>query len=466
MTKQILRAHWHDYKDTGYYMITMVTEARVRAFGTLVGDSEESANVELSYLGKVLENEIIDQSKRHPEITIEDYIILEDHCHILVHVHTIMPDHLGKMVWGIKYGTTAAYLNALNALDGKVHKVEGTRLPEKERNKDKHPATQHGNTTHNPKHANVRTYNLEQATAQTSHLKQANVQSGVSALKDSNPEASIILVPPLWQKGYNDRIISSTSQLSRTITYIHRNPSRLWLKRHTDRSLTRVYTINLPIAYELAKQLKDFALYWDQRRSVNHSAFSHRHDDTHYAETYQELTQKFLRINPATNQPFLKLKLCGNGNLLASGRPLVRVRISRSVTQQQFESEVNRILDHCEHEGAIPISPFRSWSEKAVLRILRMNGYDHIIIYGEAMWDGWKPQDSSSAEHHQTLPPWFLQKYSEVLSSTQDPGDLTETYSSRCTFLAPWHDRPKGEKATKPDCELMNEICAILQSER
>lgn len=105
MAKQILRAHWHDYKDTGYYMITMVTEARVRAFGTLVGNSEESANVELSPLGKVLEKEIKDQSKRHPEIKIEDYIILEDHCHILVHVHTTMPDHLGKVVWGIKYGT-------------------------------------------------------------------------------------------------------------------------------------------------------------------------------------------------------------------------------------------------------------------------------------------------------------------------------------------------------------------------
>lgn len=451
MAKQILRAHWHDYKDTGYYMITMVTEARVRAFGTLVGNSEESANVELSPLGKVLEKEIKDQSKRHPEIKIEDYIILEDHCHILVHVHTTMPDHLGKVVWGIKYGTTAAYLNALNAIDGNVHKVEGTRLPEKERNKDKRAANQHGNTTPNPEHANAR--------------KHTNVQSGVSALKVHNTEASVVLVPPLWQKGYNDRIISSYSQLSRTITYIHRNPSRLWLKRHTDRSLTRVNTIRLPIAFELAKQLKDFALYWDQRRSVTHSAFSHRHDDTHYAETYEELTQKFLRINPAINQPFLKLKLCGNGNLLVSGRPLIRVRISRSVTQQQFESEVNRILDLCEHEGAIPISPFRSWSEKAVLRILRMNGYDHIILYGEAMWDGWKPQDSSSAEHHQTLPPWFLQNYPEVLSSTQDPGDLIETYSSRCAFLAPWHDRPKGEKATKPDCELMNEICAILQSE-
>ena len=314
MAKQILRAHWHDYKDTGYYMITMVTEARVRAFGTLVGNSEESANVELSPLGKVLEKEIKDQSQRHPEIKIEDYIILEDHCHILVHVHTTMPDHLGKVVWGIKYGTTAAYLNALNAIDGNVHKVEGTRLPEKERNKDKRAADQHGNTTPNPEHANARKHTniqsayLEHTNVQSAYLEHTNVQSGVSALKVHNTEASVVLVPPLWQKGYNDRIISSYSQLSRTITYIHRNPSRLWLKRHTDRSLTRVNTIKLPIAFELAKQLKDFALYWDQRRSVTHSAFSHRHDDTHYAETYEELTQKFHLFNLIKNY-YCPLKL-------------------------------------------------------------------------------------------------------------------------------------------------------------
>lgn len=134
--------------------------------------------------------------------------------------------------------------------------------------------------------------------------------------------------------------------------------------------------------------------------------FVKRYDGSYYADSYVELVQKFLRkdMSRGVVEPFLQVRYCGNIGLIESGRPLVRIRISRSVTKQQFEEEVRRVLDLCEREGAVAISPFRSWSEKALLRLLRMNGYDHVIIHGEAMWEGWKPQDGSTAEHRQTVP--------------------------------------------------------------
>ena len=40
---------------------------------------------------------------------------------------------------------------------------------------------------------------------------------------------------PLWEKDYNDLILTSRDQLSNMMDYVHDNPRRLWLKRsHSD----------------------------------------------------------------------------------------------------------------------------------------------------------------------------------------------------------------------------------------
>ena len=465
--KHILRATWHDYHEPGYYMITMVTEDRRKAFGKLVGDSEDDARVELNELGLVLDDEIRGQMSRHPDIVIEKWTILEDHCHLLVHVRHGMRDHLGKVVWGIKYGTTAAYLNALTDRTGIIHRVEGTRLSQAAR-------TATANFTTN--------LTTSGNTAASNSTARQNVRCGVSAsTTDGVPastmsasSASVVTVPPLWQKGYHDRIVTRHRQIETIKRYIDRNAARLWQKRHADRNVTKVTIRHHPINIDLAHRFKNTAIYWDQRRTVYHSPFTQRHDNLHYAESYVGLMQKFLRYNADTGHIFLRLKQCGNAALLDSCRPLVRVRISRSVTQTQFEEETNRILALCEREGAIAISPFRSWSEKAMLRILRMNGFAHIIIHGEAMWDGWKPQDGSTASHHQSVPQWFLREYQPMLypleSTPRTPdaalaadSDITEVYAGRCLFLAPWHDRPHSDRAGKADCEVMNELCAVME---
>ena len=37
---------------------------------------------------------------------------------------------------------------------------------------------------------------------------------------------------PLWEPGYNDRILAGKGQLERWVQYVHDNPRRLWVKRH------------------------------------------------------------------------------------------------------------------------------------------------------------------------------------------------------------------------------------------
>lgn len=391
-SSQRLRASWHDYSAPGFYMLTLATHGRRPLLGRLGGQSAEQATITLTDIGKALTAEIESQPRRHPELRLLEYIIMEDHCHILLEVMLPLADHLGKIVWGIKYGSTSAYLNQLNAQHGGVHRIEGTR-------------------------------------SSSSQRKLKADSSGSTAPNSGSP---IQYVSPLWEAGYHDRIICRNGQITRLTHYIRRNPARLWLKRHAPRAFTQVRDIEHPFPLPLAQRLKEFALYWDERRTVTRSHLSHRADNSYYASTYCELTQKFLWKR---TEPFLRLRACGGLHLLYSGRPLARVRISRSISPADFAKEKERLLTLCEQQGAILISPFISPGEKAIKEAALAEGYPLIILHGEEMSTLWKPQD-----------------------------DLIDaTYRGSILFLSPWPNRPRGQRPQKPDMELMNELCLCLE---
>lgn len=425
---EIDRAHWHDYREPGYYMITLSAhERKARPFATLVGETEAKANVQLTALGEVLRREILDQPRRHPEIELLQYVIMEDHCHILLHARNPMSDHLGKLVWGMKYGTTAAYLNDMCARTGRTCRIEGSRPSLDARNSSK--------------------------------------QEGVVDHDASAGAAEIAYVPPLWATGYNDRIVTRYGQITTLQRYIERNPGRLWAKRHSNRSYMTVCDAFLPLEISLAQRLKDFATYCDVHNGGKPVAASLKNPQWGYAGSYVALLGKFLRVRTqdAVRQVGLKLRMCGNRSLLDSGRPLVRVRISRSVTKEQFEAEAERLMQLCEREGAILISPFVSWSEKMVLRLARHNHYPHIVVDQTAMSSLYKPADATRSVLEQTLPAWWkTSPLAAQLSRIEERSDMQCAVQGEILIVCPWPDCPVYEKPSKPEMELMNELCAVM----
>lgn len=428
---QILRAQWHDYREPGFYMLTLTTEGRMQAFGRLVGVSMSDANISLSPIGSAVDSAICSIPKYHSEVEIIQYVVMPDHCHICLHVKSPMKHHLGNVVRGLKSVSTKAYLQELDKQYGGHHILN--------RDLSQGKAKQQRQITSTQSHS-------------SSRPTEANFVPGSTS-------AGIALAPPLWAEGYHDRIVTSRGQIARQRAYILRNPARLWLKRNSDRAYTSVYDLRIPLPMEKALFLKNAAIDWDKRRDVLHSSFLNRKDGKHYAETYLELTQHFLRCRQTycRQQPFLRLRACGNRDLLVSGRPLCRVRLSRSITQEQFHAEAERLLSLCEHEGAILVSPFRSWSEKLLLHLARLNGYAHIIIYGESMSDVWKPQDGSFCTQKQTLPDW-----AKPLFTPDDISDIDLCYEGSLLYLAPWPDRPRSEHPAKADCEIMNTLASVL----
>lgn len=417
---KIQRAHWHDYHEPGLYMLTLTAEdRRAHPFGVLRGDDEASATIELSWLGQILRDEILDQPCRHPELHLETFVIMEDHCHILLRVMRPMKDHLGTVAWGIKYGTTSAYLNEMSKREGVTCRIE------------------------------------------KAHTRQLARQD------KEEVDGEVRYVNPLWGIGYNDRIVMQTGQKQTLMRYISRNPSRLWAKRHTDRRYVTVTVVFFPLSFQEAQTLKQMALYADEHQGKTLSSQLLQRRTSPYAASYEALLERCLRkvrcADDNTWQAGLRLRGCGNCELLSCGRPLVNVRISRSVTQTQLESEVERVLTLCEREGAVIVSPFISWSEKVVLRLLRHNHYPHIVMEAEAMSMIDKPKDAMRSTQQQAMPAWWAtSQLARNLAAIDERSDMQCAEQGEMLVVTPWPDYPESEKPGKAEMEIMNAMCKAM----
>lgn len=439
---QIKRACWHDYKASGYYMLTFTVENRKECpFGIVTGDSEDTASVRLTPLGMSLEEEIEKTPRFHPEIEIIDYVVMPDHCHVLVHVKEEMKKHLGNTVRAIKSVVTKAYLQALDAKEGGYHML----------NRDLSKGKNY-----------KRTSDFSMGVRHTDFNPDSNASASSVSNSESVAHTPTILVSPLFAQGYHDRIVTRYGQIATLRKYIRRNAPRLWIKQNGDRALFTVRILKQPLALPLAQELKQQAAYWDEHRGRTLPRQAYHHDGKVYAQTHLDLLAKFLLRDRTTGSPYLRFRACGNVSLLQSGRPLVRVRISRSVTREALIAELSRLLTLCEKEGAILVSPFISWSEKEVLKALRVNRYPHIILHGKSMSEYFKPSDASHNVMSQYVPEWY--RSAPLISSDEPiPSDIDCVAEGSLLILAPWHDRPKSEHPTKADCELMNKVCEVME---
>ena len=173
------RSPWHDYRERGTYMLTLVVEGRMPLLGKLVTDPCEepqgtkAVRVELSALGKAIRDEEIRKIEEHYSmVEVWKLCIMPDHIHMIVRVKEDMPEgkNLGQVVWGFKVGCTKALWRMMPS------------------------------------------------------GKPAPVPAGSSAGKKS-----------LFEPGYNDKILLRKGQLDNWKRYLDDNPRRLAIKRlHPD----------------------------------------------------------------------------------------------------------------------------------------------------------------------------------------------------------------------------------------
>ena len=147
-----------------------------------------------------------------------------------------------------------------------------------------------------------------------------------------NKAARELSLAPLWEEGYNDRIVRNKDMLKRVIDYLVDNPRRLWVKRN-EPELFRV-----------------------------------RQDISIDGQSVSVMGNRFLLDNPYK----------------------VAVMCSRSLCESELETTVKRYLMMAQR-GAILVSPRISPGEKVVMDMAQAAGFPIIRLLENGFSPLWKP---------------------------------------------------------------------------
>lgn len=252
------RSYWHNYREAGLYMLTMVIEGRHRLFGTIVGSanaragSGEAPHMALSELGRrVLQEEVPRISQHYPMVEVWQVAMMPDHIHLLVRVKAPLPEgkHLGMVVRGFKTGCTRAWWR----WQDEARELGGET-----------PSTAAQN-------------------------KSAAVAKAFPLAEDKG------LRPVLYEKGYHDRIINRPGMLENIKRYMKENPLRARIREECPRLMER--QLHLWIG---GREYAAFGNLFLLKYPIKEQVFFHRRDrqtglPTEETEAYREAHHRLLR---------------------------------------------------------------------------------------------------------------------------------------------------------------------------
>ena len=194
------RENGWDYRGRAIYHFTLAVEERYPLFGTLVGESAETAHVKLNAFGlrvcRMLSGLAQFYKGKGYALKVLAQMVMPDHVHLIIQVLEPLPQSIGAVVRGFKSGCT------------KVYKEEFYYSGE-------NAAEVHGEAQMNGE-------------AQT-HAAEVHREAPVHFARIFAGRGSI------WQQDaayYHERILHAPGQLRRMIDYVKDNPRRLWLKSH------------------------------------------------------------------------------------------------------------------------------------------------------------------------------------------------------------------------------------------
>ena len=82
-----LRLKNYDYSTPGAYFVTTCTAGKKCVLSTVVGDGLARPVVKLTNIGYIVERQIEDIPQRFPSVTVDKYVIMPNHIHLLLSIH-------------------------------------------------------------------------------------------------------------------------------------------------------------------------------------------------------------------------------------------------------------------------------------------------------------------------------------------------------------------------------------------
>ncbi len=300
------RSYWHDYREAGLYMLTMVIEGRHRLFGTIVGSanaragSSEAPHMALSELGRrVLQEEVPRISQHYPMVEVWQVAMMPDHIHLLVRVKAPLPEgkHLGMVVRGFKTGCTRAWWRWQDEARGLGGETPSTTAQNK--------GTEEGGTGGTGTTKEGAGTTKEGAGTPTEGTGTTAEEAGTPGTVGAGRSAAVAkafplaedkgLRPVLYEKGYHDRIINRPGMLENIKRYMKENPLRARIREECPRLMER--QLHLWIG---GREYAAFGNLFLLKYPIKEQVFFHRRDrqtglPTEETEAYREAHHRLLR---------------------------------------------------------------------------------------------------------------------------------------------------------------------------
>jgi len=266
------RENGWDYRGRAIYHFTLPVEERFPLFGTIEGESAETAFVRLNAFGRRVYQMLCGLAQFYAgkgfALKVLAQKVMPDHVHLVIQVLEPLPQSIGTVVRGFKSGCTKVYKEVYgsgeNAAgvhgndDGKRERAAGVH--ENGDGEREGAAGVHGND------------DGEREGAAGVH---GNGDGGHEGAAEAPVHFARIFANrgSIWQRDaayYHERILHAPGQLRRMIDYVKDNPRRLWIKIHNP-ELFRLHRRTEAAGLSFTSMGNHFLLDWPDRQVVEMS---------------------------------------------------------------------------------------------------------------------------------------------------------------------------------------------------
>ena len=250
------RENGWDYRGRAIYHFTLPVEERYPLFGTLDGESAETAFVRLNPYGRRVCQMLCGLAQFYAgkgfALKVLAQKVMPDHVHLVIQVLEPLPQSIGAVVRGFKSGCTKVYKEMYSSGENaaEVHRNEERNAAEVHRNEERNAAEVHRN---------------EERNDEDGHEKAAEVPVHFARIFAGRGS--------IWQQDvayYHERILHAPGQLRRMIDYVKDNPRRLWIKSHNP-ELFRLHRQTEAAGLSFTSMGNHFLLDWPDKQMVEMS---------------------------------------------------------------------------------------------------------------------------------------------------------------------------------------------------
>ena len=242
-----------DYRGRAIYHFTLPVEGRYPLFGTLEGDSAETAAVRLNAYGRRVCQMLSGLAQFYKgkgyALKVLAQMVMPDHVHLVIQVLEPLPQSIGAVVRGFKSACTKVYKEEFYDSGENAAEVHGGA---------RDTAEGHGG---------------DERGADEGH---GGDESKARGDEGGAPVHFVRIFADrgsVWQQDpayYHERILHAAGQLRRMIDYVKDNPRRLWLKTHNP-DLFKLHRRTVAAGLSFTSMGNHFLLNWPDGQTVEMS---------------------------------------------------------------------------------------------------------------------------------------------------------------------------------------------------